>query len=92
MVVETEKAKNNSVEIEAYLKPSWVLASTNSPSLLYVDLSPKEIFLFHILNSFLFLNSLLSFLNWVNAFIILIAYQQSDKWGFKTLDNLSGLQ
>jgi hypothetical protein len=32
MVVETEKAKKKfkSVEIEAYLKPSWVLASTNN--------------------------------------------------------------
>ena len=33
MVVETESKKDNSVEIEAYLKPSWVLASTNKTQL-----------------------------------------------------------
>ena len=38
MVVDNNKTKNNSVEIEAYLKPYWVLASTKYDSSLRINL------------------------------------------------------
>ena len=38
MVVEKRKKEKNSVEIGAYLKPSWVLASTNTSVQNYIFL------------------------------------------------------